>query len=740
MTTVALSDDEAGPFTGKPDGKLLNEANRRFKKCMEWEGDARDLFMEDERFANGDPDNGYQWPNEIARNRDVDERPCLTINKVRQHNLIIINDSKKNKPGIVIRPTGNEATFESAQCFEDMVRHIEYQSGAQAAYDEAVYHQVTGGIGYWRVRTDYFDDNSFDQEIFIDPIRNPLSVVLDCNIQQRDGSDMMYAFVFKDVPRDQWEREHGKKLAAEIGEQNAVGTDQTPVTKDIVRECEYFRRRDKKDKLVAFQNEEGKPVIIKKSALPDDVYRALRDNPTFRERDVMDQTIEWYKIVGSKVLDKKIWPGKWIPIVRVVGEEVIIDGTLDRKGHTRNLKDPQRMYNYWSSAAVENVALQGKTPWIAPAEAVEEYMQYWGTANKVNYSVLLYNSYGDDGQKLDPPFRPQPPTMAPAYLSGMQVSQQEMMMVSGQYQSMMGEQSNERTGIAIQERQRQGETSTYHFIDNLAIAIKYTGKILIDLIPKIYDTRRVVQTLGVDNMPKSVMIDPAGKQAFEQQLALGGEIAQTIFNPNIGRYDVQAEVGPSWGTRREEAFNAISQVITQAPQLVGVIGDLLFSSADFPMADEIAMRLKRMVPPQALGQGPSQQEQMLQMQVQQLSQLLNESTQELAKKDLQLKGRVELRDIDAYNAETTRLKTLLDAVDEGEKAAMVKELVGDILSHSLQPVVQANADDLAHMANDAPPVPGARKGKSGKWYIADKTRPGQYLELNGAGNGGQQAP
>src|SRR5205085_2387663 len=223
-----------------------------------------------------------------------------------------------------------------------------------------------------------------------------------------------------------------------------------------------------------------------------------------------------------------------------------IDGRMDRKGHTRALKDPARIYNYWTSSAVENVALQGKTPWIAAAQAIEDYEVYWNTANRINHSVLPYNAYDDAGNALPQPTRPEPPTMAPAYIQGMQIAVNEMMMVSGQYQPQMGEPSNERSGKALAERQRQGDNATYHFIDNLGVALRHVGRILLNQVPLVYDTRRMMQILALDGTDYEIEVDPTARQAYVQHLNHDQEVIKRIFNPRLGRYDVQADIGPAY--------------------------------------------------------------------------------------------------------------------------------------------------------------------------------------------------
>lgn len=630
--------------------KIVKEAKERANLCQTWESDARKRFIEDTKFANGDSDNRWQWDDEIVSAREG--KPCLTINKTQQHNLQIVNDAKQNKPGVNVRPVGDGATYEAAQVFEGVVRHIEYQSNAEQAYDTASEHQVEGGIGYWRIVTDYVSDDSFDQEIFIRRVKNPLSIYLDKDISEADGSDARYGFVFEDVPRSQFEAEYpDHKDAADV----ALNAGDTWVTADTIRICEYYRKEQKKDELLAFivpmpYQEAGQQIIVRKSKMDDEqkaIFALVENAEDTQRRPILTDEITWYKIAGSKIIDSRPWLGKYIPIVRVIGKETVIEGKLDRKGHTRAQKDPQRMYNYWASEGTAQVALQSKSPYIAPAQAIEGLETYWAKSNVDNAAVLPYNAVTDSGVAIPPPQRQQPPQMASAYIQGMQLSQEQMMMSSGQYQSQFGQNENATSGKAINERQRQGDTATYHFIDNLAIAIRFTGKILIDLIPKIYDTKRVIKIMAKDGEESDVTIDPSQPDAH-QKIEQEEQKASVIFNPNVGRYEVQSDIGPGYATRRQEAFNAMTQIASQNQQFMNVAGDLMFKAADFPMADELAERWSRTIPPAVKGDGPPPEVQQMQQQMQAMQNAIAALNEKLNDKEADI-------NIKAYDAESRRL-------------------------------------------------------------------------------------
>lgn len=637
------------------DAKVLTEAKKRFAQCEAWENHARMMFVEDVKFGYADSDNLAQWPDQLLTTREIDQKPTLTVNKTRIHCLQIINDAKQNKPGIVVRPTTNEATYEAAEVFEDVVRHIEYISRAQQAYDKASENQVFGGIGYVRVVTEYCTPDGFDQDILIRAINDPLTVYMDPDARERDRSDAEFAFVFDDMPKDKFKRMYPDHEDVLAGAPSSIFD--AWLTDAHIRVAEYWRKKHKRVKIVSVVDPNtGERRSVPKDTVSAELIKIIRKDPQwdYRERDSDVVTVECFKIAGDTVIDRYEWPGEFIPIVPAIGEEVVINGQMDRKGHVRYLKDPQRIYNYNTSAQVEFGALQTKIPFLGPAEAFEGYEEYYASANLQSLGFLPYKHIDDSGKEIPPPKRLDPPTAAVAFSKGIEVAQMEMMMASGQYQSQFGQNENATSGKAINERQRQGDNATYHFVDNLAIMVRQVGRIVVGLIPKIYDTRRVLRIRGEDGVMRDIVIDPEAQQALEKRQMEEAQKIELIFNPNIGRYGVEVDIGPSYATRRQEAWNAIVQIITQSPQLIPLVGDLLFENADFPGADEIAQRLRRMAPPQALGDAPPPQLQAAEQQVQQLTQMIEDLNQKLATKDAET-------NIRAFEAETKRLAAIGNA-------------------------------------------------------------------------------
>lgn len=717
---------------------IVKDAQQKWKADFDFVSASRDAGLQDYKFTYGDSYNNFQWPGDVLDQRGGPEsdKPTLTTNKVRQNNLLITNDMKKNKPAITFRPTGNGATAEAAKIWNGIARHIEGQSHAGDIYDQASTFMVNMGFGFWRIKTDYVAPDSFDQEIYIRPVVNPWSAMLSMDAKEPDKRDAKHGFVTEDVDRESFEMKYPqfKDLPSELALSSGSGT---WVTRDHIRVCEFYKKELTQDTLFGyFPQGSAEPLMLYKSELNAELLDKVLSSPGLRKRPTIREAVRWYFIVGDRLIHKKPWPGKYIPLVQITAEETLIDGKYDCKGHTRYLLDQQRMYNYFSSAGVEFGALQTKTPWIAAAEAIEEHEDDWNSANIESKAVLTYNSRGDDGNEIPKPERIQPPISAPLCIEGMKIASDEIMAASGQYQDSMGAQSNERSAKAIMERQRQGQTSTYHFVDGQARGIRLTGEIIKDLAPKVYDTKRIMQIMQEDGKTIEVTIDPGAAKAYaETQQELGMAI-ERIFNPNVGSFAVLADVGPDWGTKREESFNAFSMLLGQAPQLIPLLADLLMLNADFAGAETAAERLYRMLPPQATGNGPSPQEQALQQRISALMESLQSIIQDNSKLKLELKGKDQQKLVDAFNAVTQRLKVIGDqAQSDGEFRAVVEQTLREALGIDVTPAADASLPVLQQSAEPAQlPLPlsqpvtprGSRPGADGLNYQRDYSHSQQY--------------
>lgn len=718
-----MADLDGDDLSGlKGDAKIVEQARKDLARAMEWESTAHKWWREDTKFANADARNGAQWPDVIYKDRDGDDRPCLTINKTRVHNRIIINDAMKNKSSIKIRPTGGEASYEGSQVMQSIIRRIEYISKATIAYRTAITHQVEGGVGYVTLGTDYINDRSFDQDIYIRRVRDPLCILLDPDAQEPDGSDANFGFEFEDVLRAKFFKKY-PTWKDKIGK-STLGKDDNWVSDKHIRQAMYHRRNGAKDKLVTYiEPQSGQRVTVFKSEVKAELINPIIEEIQRGEldgdiRDVMNQSVEWFLIAGDCIIDRGKWAGKYIPIVRLVGEEVIIDGKLDRKGMTRYLIDPQRMLNYNASGQVEFGALQSKSPYVGPERAFEGQEQ-WKDANRKNYAYLQYTDLDDEApagmEKIERPQRQEPPQTAPVYAQGMQDAERQMIMVSGQAQPPLDDKEQAKTPRAINERQRQGETATYTFTEHQGDMYRCLGMQLLDLIPKIYDTERTLHVLGEDGTKRWIKINPSSQEAIVELKKENDEAAELEFNPTIGEYDCMADVGPDYATQRQEAWNAITGILDHNMALAAVLGDLLFKYGDFPGADELMERMKREIKatkPYLFDETVDPGMVALKAQAEKLGQLNAQLIQKVAEMQLVLKGKDEKRGVEVYRSETDRIAKLGNTIGDMGLDVLrpaIRQTLAEMLGFSLTPEAHAiqNAVDVdAHLRETASDAEG----------------------------------
>ena len=733
------------------DDPVVHEARKRFDRCNEWEGEWRQRFLRDIKFAYGDSENGFQWPSAIRNARENTARPCLTMNLIRAHNKMISNEMRKNKSEVKFLGMGNGATADSAEVMQDLFRHTQQISDAQhLALPVARSWAVDGGIGYCRLVTRYEADDSFNQEIYLDPIDDPMQVFIDPDIHVGGNAlDAKFAFVFDDVPKDEFRDAYPELVAKVKGTQplGLGGVQGDRRGESHIRVVEYFRKVPKRSELVSFLHQGQRfnfprarfERLIKSKESRDGIL----DRETTRLREVTSDEVEWYLIVGSEVIEKTIWLGKYIPILRCIGEETVIEGRLDRKGHTRYMLDAQRMFNYFSSAQIEGLSLQTKAPWLAPAKAIEEHEAIWRMSNIDNPAVLPYNHVDPEGNPevpIPPPQRIDPPAASAGFQQAMENSRQQIMMVSGQYENQLGEPGNERTGAAINARRSQSATANFHFQDNYEGMLIALGKQLLDLYPRLYDTKRIKRIVANDGIEYDLVIDPSLRAGYAAEADFQGQVIKRIVNPLVGKYEVAASVGPAHDTRREETVENMTLLLTQAPGLIPILGDVLLKNMQFEGAQEASLRLRRMVPPVALGQGPSQQEQLLQQQLTAMQGALVKEMDLHARDRIKLNNKDDLREIEVYDAETKRLGVLskLLPTDPAGLQALISQAVEDSLRTSIGGIMEeikvqvgggAATPVGAEGASPPPPIPGASRAPDGEWYLTDPTRKGKYLKV-----------
>lgn len=577
----------------------------------------RKTWKDDVKFARL----GEQWPDAIKQQRQAEKRPCLTVNKLGPVIRQVVNDARQNRPAIKVLPQDSGADPETAEVMTGLIRNIEQTSDADVAYDTAIDNAVSGGFGYWRVNLDYASDIDLDslssagdevftQDICIKRIMNPLSVYADPDSIQADSSDWMKCIVIDRMSETQFKAKYPKAKKSGFDSNEWQSAPDGWKTDKEITVAEYWVREEIVVPVVGVQmvdglDEQQQPVMGELVVMRADEWAKLEKEGSQGQivsgpRPVKSYKVTQYVVTGVEVLDTKDWPGTYIPIVPVYGDEVICDGKRYLRSLISDARGPQEQYNFWTTSATELVALAPRQPYVGPRGAFKD--PKWGTANTASHSFIEY-----DGPVA--PQRQAPPSVPAADLQLALNASDDIKGSTGMYDASLGARSNETSGKAIIARQREGDVSTFHFIDNLSRAIRHTGRIVLDLIPKVYSTPRIVRILGEDGTPESRQIN----QEFQEQDETGQAIPR-IHDFQAGRYDLAVTSGPSFTTKREEAASQMIELIRAYPAAAPIIGDLLAKNLDWPGADEIAERLKKMLEmeqQQGQAQGKDPQELML---------------------------------------------------------------------------------------------------------------------------------
>jgi hypothetical protein len=679
---------------GKPlksDSDVLSTARDRLSMAISAYSESREDELDDLRFYAGSPDNQWQWPADVLATRGavqgqtINARPCLTINKLPQHVHQITNDQRQNRPSVKVIPVDDNADVEVAEIFNGMIRHIEYISDADVAYDTACENQVAYGEGYIRVLTEYCDDNTFDQDIKIARVRNSFSVYMDPLIQDPCGSDAKWCFITEDLSQEEYHRLFPNASPLSTLETLGVGDQNLSqwLNTDTIRIAEYFYIEYDKQTLNLYPGN----VTAFQGTPEDKELRAVYGKPK-KSRQADRKKIKWCKINGYEILEEQEWAGNCIPVVRVIGNEYEVEGRIYISGLVRNAKDAQRMYNYWTSQEAEMLALAPKAPFIGYGGQFEGYETQWKTANTQNWPYLEVNPDVTDGQGavLPLPQRALPPMAQTGLIQAKMGASEDIKSATGQYNASLGQTSNERSGRAILARQREGDVGTYHYQDNLARAVRYVGRQLVDLIPKIYDTQRIARIIGLDGETKMVKIDPIQAEPVRKIQNQDGIVIDKIYNPAVGKYDVVVATGPGYATKRQEALEAMAQLLQGNPQLWSVAGDLFVKNMDWPGAQEMAKRFAKTIDPKLMGdaednpalQAANQQMQAMAAELDQLHNMLQNvgksmEAQDMERKDFETK-------IKAFDAETKRIT----AVQAGMSEQQIQDIAMGVVAAAIE--------------------------------------------------------
>ena len=684
----------------EPDEKLdfLDRAKKRFEASEErysgWRKSAGDSF----KFIVGD-----QWDDRIKKFRQADKRPCITVNRLAQMTRLVSNQIHRTKPAMKVLPVDSKADVGTAEKIMGVIRHIERNSNSGFVYGNGVDGQVKCGLGFIGFETHYSKRGSFEMDVGLRAFRNSQAVFPDANAQEFDLSDAGYYFVIDEMAKEEFHYRFPKSEIVNADLSYNVGFDDW-MTKDTVRVAEYWYVEKKTEKLYKLKN--GQVGYREDFEVEDaEEFGAMVDD----EREEEVRTVHRALINGHEVLEEDEWPGAWIPIIPIFGEVTYVDGKPVIQGLIENGKEPQRMINYLASSMVELIALTPKTPWIIASTQLKGHERSWKAANTKSFAYLQYEPVDTaTGQPYQPPQRNtfEPPIQHT--LQGMRAFEDGLQHGVGLDAPSLGQLSSERSGAAIAQIKESGVLGTYHYVINLSHAIRFAVKQLIGdgnhegLIQKIYhEPGRILRIIGEDDAEE--MIGLGSKDEDVPQGIRGQDDFKGVYDLGVGLYDVVADVGQAFGSQRQEAFNSLMQVIQSNPDLLKVIGDIVFKYADTPGGMELSKRFRKMMPPELTGEKPQippeleqqmkqaqEQAQQMQGQLQQMGQALEEkeriiqskqiesdSKERIAQAGLDSKESIEKgkQQLEQLTIKLDALKTFSDALENQEKRASTEQML-----------------------------------------------------------------
>lgn len=568
---------------------IVRQAVERYQQGIDGDRENRDRDEEDRRFYKGE-----QWSDADKRARG--NRPTLNINRLPQFVKQITGEMRQNKPAIRVLPVDDQTDPKLAEVYSAIIRHIESQSDAHRIYSKAGEQAVIGGIGWFRLLTDYAGDKSFDQEIKVKHVRNPLSVVRDPGAVELTCCDMSWAIVSELLTEEAFRAKYPKASLS------GFATDDTYShwrTDNTVRVAEYWVREPYEREL--FLLSDGSTRYGDDAIDP----MAMFGLEIVNRRKVTAHKVKCYKITALEVLEEFDWAGSYIPLVPVVGEEVEVGDEVFRHGLIHHARDSQRSYLFARSAMIEHIASQPKTPWLVTTGMVKNHKAMWENANNGNPSVLLF-----DPDPMAPgltPRREQPPTFADAWYQEAMVADGDMKATTGIYDASLGKQSNETSGVAIRARDSQGETGSFVYVDNLSAAIRHAGKMMLELIPEIYTGERVIRLMGEDGAIE-------GYERINTMLPDGN-----VWNDiSVGQFDLEVTTGPAFATKRQEAAERMMSLVQSVPAIGQIGADMIVKALDMPYGDKLADRLAIALVPPGMDADVDKKRMEMQQQMQQL--------------------------------------------------------------------------------------------------------------------------
>lgn len=643
----------------KADQLILDAAKKFRDDAQDYWQEIYDQGLEDKKFVTI---KGAQWEGDAIVKRKAQGKPTLEINISRAYVQQQINTMRQNRPQAKVVPVDSGADPEVAKVLEGLIKDVEESSNFEDALDTAAANQVHAAVGFYRIVTDYINEKSFNQEPRFKPVENPQAVLIDPLSKALDGSDMAKALVCEWVDKDQVIKEHGKDAVDDF--ETDADSDWSNYTDKTVCIAEYFYKEQIADTLLLLND----GTIEFKSVLLEQVSEDELEQMIETERSTSRTEIKWAKVSGTKVLEKGVFPGQYIPIFPVYGEVTWVENKRHIFSLVHFAKDPQRLFNYWKSTEAHILQKNQDEMTIVDDRGIAGFDEW---RNPSSAAYLRFKATDDEGRVIPYPTKIGAAAPPVGILNASESAKALIPDILNMHAPQMGQDVNQQSGVAIGLLQRQSDTAQFHFQDNINKTIRHSARVLIGLFPILYDTEMVRRIIGADGESELVKLNAQPENQDEQSKAING----VLNDMSLGRFDIRMDTGPSFNTQREQSFTLMMQLVQSNPSLFNIVADLIIMNSPLLNSKEIAERVKMLVPPQALGKDKIDPEQ-AKAQITQLDQLVQKQVADLESLQQQLNDKNADRNIEMMKVQLQAEKDIQVAQINASSRSDVQELRG----------------------------------------------------------------
>ena len=536
--------------------KLHQTALAQFDRIQSAQRNERLQCLQDRRFYSIA---GAQWEGPLGQ--QFENKPRFEVNKIHLAVIKIINEYRNNRIAVVFTSKEGDEYDELAETCADLFRADEQDSMADEAYDNAFEEAVGGGIGAFRLRTCYEndeDDEDERQRIRIEPIYDAdSSVWFDLDAKRQDKADAKHCFVLSSMSRFGYMDEYGDDPAS--WPKSVHQSEFDWMTPDVVYLAEYYVVEEGRETILTFTDISGEDETYKQSELdadPELVARlaAIGTRQTSAKR-IKRKRVHKYLMSGGRILeDCGIIAGQNIPVVPVYGKRWFVDNVERCMGHVRLAKDPQRLKNMQLSKLGEISAISSVEKPILTPEQIAGHQVMWSEDNLKNYPYLLINPMTDaagNTQAGGPLAYTRSPAVPPAMAALLGLTEQDMAEILGTNNQAEKMVSN-ISGKAVEMIQTRIDGQAFIYMSNFGKGKRRGGEIWLSMASDIYvEEGRKMKSVSAQGQMKSV------------------ELMKPMLNPETGeietendmadaKFDVNVDIGPSSGSKRQATVRALT--------------------------------------------------------------------------------------------------------------------------------------------------------------------------------------